>query len=213
MKIDRHGQAKILSAEELERLFEVGLQTRRDRTIFSICLFAACRISEACSLLTKDVYVRKGIVLPEIIFRKGNTKGKLATRAIPVIEELRSILLEYHPGNSRFLFPGLKGSHVHPDSASRVFRKACKRVGIVGASTQSCRRTALTQMSDAGVPLRVIQEISGHRNLEQLQRYLEVHPDQVRGAVSVLSEIAPVGKGEFPDTPVSGHQTLDELYK
>nr|WP_283767738.1 tyrosine-type recombinase/integrase [Roseofilum capinflatum] len=49
--------------------------------------------------------------------------------------------------------------------------------------------TALTRMSDAGIPLRVIQEISGHRNLEQLQRYLEVHPDQVRGAVSALSAL------------------------
>ncbi|MDJ1185872.1 tyrosine-type recombinase/integrase [Roseofilum casamattae] len=189
MKIDRHGQAKILSSDELERLFEVGLQTDCDRALFAICLYTACRIREGSTLLTKDVYVRKGIVLPEIIFRKGNTKGKLATRAIPVIEELRQVLLNYHPhGRSHFLFPGLKkGTHIHPDSASRVFRKACQRVGIVGASTHSFRRTALTRMSDAGIPLRVIQEVSGHRNLEQLQRYLEVHPDQVRGAVSALS--------------------------
>jgi site-specific recombinase XerD len=26
-------------------------------------------------------------------------------------------------------------------------------------------------MSNAGIPLRIIQEISGHSNLEQLQRY------------------------------------------
>ncbi|WP_293356530.1 tyrosine-type recombinase/integrase [Microcoleus sp. CAWBG51] len=32
--------------------------------------------------------------------------------------------------------------------------------------------TALTQMSNAGIPLRIIQEISGHSNLEQWQRYL-----------------------------------------
>jgi hypothetical protein len=30
----------------------------------------------------------------------------------------------------------------------------------------------------------VIQEISGHRNLEQLQGYLEVQPDQVLGAIA-----------------------------
>ncbi|WP_442939264.1 tyrosine-type recombinase/integrase [Nostoc sp.] len=46
-------------------------------------------------------------------------------------------------------------------------------------STHSFRRTALTQMSNASIPLRVIQEISGHRNLEQLQRYLEVSDEQV----------------------------------
>ena len=47
-------------------------------------------------------------------------------------------------------------------------------------------------MSNAGIPLRVIQEISGHRNLEQLQRYLEVSDDQVLGAAAALSMLSPV---------------------
>jgi len=46
-------------------------------------------------------------------------------------------------------------------------------------------------MSDAGIPLRVIQEISGHRNLSQLQKYLEVQDSQVLGAVSTLSMLSP----------------------
>ena len=58
----------------------------------------------------------------------------------------------------------------------------------------SFRRTALTQMSNAGIPLRVIQEISGHRNLDELQKYLEVTTEQVRGAVSSLSMLGYVGK-------------------
>ncbi|MCF3609772.1 site-specific integrase, partial [Planktothrix agardhii 1033] len=55
-----------------------------------------------------------------------------------------------------------------------------------------------TLMSNAGVPLRTIQEVSGHRNLEQLQQYLEVQPEQVRGAVSILSMLSPID-----DTPVN----------
>ena len=47
-------------------------------------------------------------------------------------------------------------------------------------------------MSNAGIPLRVIQEISGHRNLEQLQRYLEVSDDQVLGAAAALSMLSPM---------------------
>ncbi|BAZ86726.1 hypothetical protein [Dolichospermum compactum] len=34
----------------------------------------------------------------------------------------------------------------------------------------------------------------GHRNLEQLQRYLEVSDEQVLGAVSALSMLSPVGQ-------------------
>ncbi len=40
----------------------------------------------------------------------------------------------------------------------------------------------------------MIQEISGHNNLEQLQKYLEVKPEQVRGAVAALSMISHVGE-------------------
>ncbi len=47
-------------------------------------------------------------------------------------------------------------------------------------------------MSNAGIPLRIIQEISGHRNLEQLQRYLEVTDEQVLGAAAALSMLSPV---------------------
>jgi integrase len=39
---------------------------------------------------------------------------------------------------------------------------------------------------------RVIQEISGHRNLEQLQRYLEVSDEQVLGAAASLAMLSPV---------------------
>jgi integrase/recombinase XerD len=53
-------------------------------------------------------------------------------------------------------------------------------------------------MSNAGIPLRIIQEISGHSNLEQLQRYLEVKPDQVKGAIASLSMLSYAGKEVFP---------------
>jgi hypothetical protein len=53
-------------------------------------------------------------------------------------------------------------------------------------------------MSNAGIPLRVIQQVSGHRTLTELQKYLEVSDAQVRGAVSALSMLSYSGKREFP---------------
>ena len=192
MKINRHGQAKILTIEEIQLLFKFGLTNSRDRVLFGVMLFTACRVNEACTLRTEYVYEPSGKVRDEIIFCKGNTKGKLATRTIPVLEDLRVLLSNYRLNVlSGYLFPGKVESHIQPDSASRIFRKACLRVGIVGASTHSFRRTALTQMSNTGIPLRIIQEVSGHRNLGQLQRYLEVKPEQVKGAIASLSMLSP----------------------
>ena len=131
-------------------------------------------------------------------------EGKLATRTIPVIEDLRSLLTLWQPhAGQTYLFPSRHFSHhwrhITSDSAARLLREACQRVGIEGASTHSFRRTALTQMSNAGIPLRVIQEVSGHRTLGELQKYLEVNDAQVRGAVSALSMLSYGGKQRFND--------------
>ncbi|MEG4397118.1 tyrosine-type recombinase/integrase [Microcoleus sp. BROC3] len=132
-----------------------------------------------------------------------NTKGQLQTRTIPVIEDLRSLLTSWKPhAGQTYLFPGRHPNHhwkhLHTNSADQILREAFERVGIEGASTHSFRRTALTQMSNAGIGLRIIQEISGHSNLEQLQHYLEVKPDQVKGAIASLSMLSYRGKATFP---------------
>ena len=97
MKIEGHGQAKILTQEEIKLLFNEGLQTPRDRTLFGVCLYTACRVASACSLEVIDIYTAKGNVRPTINFRKYNTKGKLQTHTSPVIEDLRSLLTAWKP--------------------------------------------------------------------------------------------------------------------
>src|SRR4028119_1860428 len=203
MKIEGHGQAKILTQQEIELLFNEGLQSDRDRALFGVCLYTACRIAEACSLKVIDVFTPAGVIRSEMIIRKGSTKGKLGTRTIPIIQDLRLLLETYEHPEHPYLFPSRhlnhRCSHANPEAASHRFQEACSLVGIIGASTHSLRRSALTQMSNAGIPLRIIQEISGHRNLEQLQKYLEVRPDQVRGAISALSTLSYVRIDSSPE--------------
>ena len=181
MKVDGNGQGKILTPDELRLLFTEGLRSDRDRALFGICLFTGCRVSEALALQTTDI--RGGT----LTFRKSTTKGKLKTRVVDIQPGLAALLAEYQlePGA---LFPGMRG--VSPTltrfAADKILKAPCVRVGLVGVSTHSFRRTALTMMSSAGIPLRVIQEISGHNDLGTLQRYLEVSPEQKRRAVSVI---------------------------
>jgi integrase/recombinase XerD len=130
-------------------LFNKGLRSSRDRTLFGVCLYTACRIAEACSLMVKDIYTNSGAVRSTINFRKANTKGKLQTRTIPVIEDLLRLLTSRrsHAGQI-YLFPGRHPNHhwkhLHTNSADQILREAFSRIGIEGASTHSFRRTALT---------------------------------------------------------------------
>lgn len=283
MKIDRHGQAKILTFEERQLLLEQGLLCQRDRTLQEFCFYTACRISEARQMRYSDVF-DGDTIRDTLIIRKCITKGKQATQTIPInlnlaasleryIRESRELLQIYktigkwdykslfcgnvfsqnneiicpkcasttittagkgrhdkqmygcktcrhrfqaktafieHPelkeavirlgvynstsygflflnSQNPYLFPGSEGNGCLSLSvAKEIFENACKRVDIVGASTHSWRRTALTEMHKAGVPLRVIQRISGHVRLKNLQRYLEVSREQVAEAINCL---------------------------
>ncbi|MEH1835964.1 MAG: hypothetical protein V7L29_28925 [Nostoc sp.] len=82
MKVSGNGQGKILSKEELRRLFTEGFLSPaiayggrlRHRALFGICLFTGCRVSEALAL--KKIDIKSGT----ITFRKCTTKGKYKTR-------------------------------------------------------------------------------------------------------------------------------------
>ena len=181
MKIDGKGQAKVLSQYELRGLFTEGLLTPRDRALFGICLFTACRISEALALLTTDIS-------PDTVtFRREITKGKRRSREIDIAPGLAAILEEYQPKPGA-IFPGMPGvtQHLSRFAADKILRDACRRIQVEGVSTHSFRRSALTQMSSAGIPLRAVQEISGHSDLGTLQCYLEVTPEEKRKAVLAI---------------------------
>ena len=190
MKVNRYGRAKILTPDEINLLFLEGFTNPRDRALFGVCLYAAARINEACTLLRGDVIGFKG-VRPVLVIRNYNTKGKQETREIQVHPQLKKYIEEHHTSDRwhtrPHLFPGRHGiNHIRKVSADKILRDTCKRLEIEGVSTHSFRRTALTKMSDAGVPLRHIQAISGHKTLSSLERYLGVTEAQKETAISTL---------------------------
>jgi integrase/recombinase XerD len=194
VKINRFGQAEILTSEDITLLFSEGFVNERDRALFGICLYAGARINEACTLLKGDVISPRG-VRPKLIIRSHNTKGKQDTREIQIHPTLKEYLEAYAPtikarGKNPHLFPGRHGlGHIHKCSADRIMREALERVGMEerGFSTHSFRRTCLTTMSDAGIPLRHIQSISGHRSLAALERYLGVTDQHKENAIAALN--------------------------
>ena len=192
MKVNRYGRAEILTPIQISLLFSEGFVNPRDKALFGICLYAAARINEACTRFYADAISIKG-VRDKLVIRSFNTKGKQDTREIDIHPRLKTYLEEYKdskPDLDKYnphLFPGRHGrGYIHKASADRILREISKKLEFEGVSTHSFRRTALTQMSDAGVPLRHIQAISGHRTLAALERYLGVTDKQKLHAISTL---------------------------
>lgn len=183
MKTRGNGQARILTKEEIDLIFGELLDRPRNALIFAICYYTGCRISEALTLQATDI--NSGY----ITFRKENTKGKLESRTVPISKQLQEYFYLVRIPESGAIFPGRRGQreYLSRAHADRIFRDCCKRLGIKGASTHSFRRSALTYMYRSGIPLRTIQEISGHHNLGTLQRYLEVDSEDLKKAIACIS--------------------------
>jgi integrase/recombinase XerD len=180
MKVDRNGQAAILSEVELKELFDYA--SPKYRAVFGICLFTGCRISECLALRAED------IVNGYIVLRKKTTKAK-NTREIAINPTLQAYLDGAELPSTGYLFPSKNNPNkpMGSQSADEMLNKYCDMLGIQGASTHSFRRTALTMMCNAGIPLSVIQNISGHASLDMLSRYLGVSPEQKKGAIAVIT--------------------------
>jgi integrase/recombinase XerD len=185
-KVDRRGAAATLSADALNALLEEA-PSPRYRALWAIQRWTAARISEALALRWGDL---NGVVT----YRKGNTKTK-TTRQVPTAPQLEAELQAYRaawtaehghaPGRDECLFPAA-GSTTTPQTrqaADKALRQTCTRLGLEGVSTHSFRRSLATAAVRRGVPLNLVQQITGHKSLGSLGHYLEADETEVLAAI------------------------------
>lgn len=187
MKNDRHGAAATLTEDQLDALLEAA-PSPRYRALWAIQRWSAARIGEALALTWGDL---NGVVT----FRKANTKTK-TTRQVPTSPRLAAELATYRqawaidhghaPAAGECLFPAL-GSTTQPQSrqaADKALRSTCAALGLEGVSTHSFRRSLATAAVRRGVPLHVVQRITGHKSLGSLGHYLEADESEVLAAIA-----------------------------
>ena len=185
-KTNRSGQAATLSTEQLDSISAELCPIMQ--AAVSTCRYTAARCNEALSLRWEN------ITTTDVVIPKAVTKKKMKTRTIPMNPKLWEELATWRarwpsiykrePDKTDYLFPGARDStkHLTRQSVDHALRMACKKLGLDGVSTHSFRRSCLTAASDKGIPLRVIQSLSGHSSLEMLQRYLDVKDEQKKAA-------------------------------
>ncbi len=183
------GKAKILTHQEIDAVFNV-LDSPRDKVIFGLGIYTGLRISEILQLKQDHVFTSNGGIRQLLICKRLKKRGTVYSD-IPVHPKLCQLLVGYRRqvADNQWLFPSDESiaGCLSRARAQQIFYDAFKKLNIVGASTHSMRRSCLTYLSRAGVPLRTIQTISGHSNLGQLQAYLEVDPEERHRAINLLA--------------------------
>jgi len=128
----------------------------------------------------------------------GQTKNKDG-RVVVLTAELRRLLieqvervrtLERHRGIIvRYLFPhltGLRRAGEPRRDFRRAWRTACKAAGCPGMLRHDLRRTAVRNLTRAGVPERVAMSLTGHRTRAVFDRYNIVSEADQREAAAKL---------------------------
>ena len=175
MKVAGCGKGKVLTEDDFRKIKEEI--PSKYQVFFDIMWETGARVSEVCKLRFVD------LVDNILVIRKTNTKTK-ETREIPISPTLED-KIKTLPQENGFIFAGRGGEgHISRYMIDKVLRGACEKCNIKGVSTHSFRRTTITELSRNNISLRVIQNISGHRNLNVLQGYVEVSEKEVAFALS-----------------------------
>ena len=129
MKINRYGQATVLTPRELDYLCDS--LPGAHRTLAYILRFTTCRVSEGLSLKWK--YISGSTIL----FPAPITKGSKYSRQVPINARLKEVLqdwsLEFQSERKRteYVIPGrYQAEHMTRQNFDYQLRKTCNEIGL-----------------------------------------------------------------------------------
>ena len=197
-------QAKVLNERELRKVLShcnTYSHASRNRAMLLCTHLAGMRVGETAALRIRDVLGADGMVMDEIALSAQQTKGSNA-RTVLVPKKLRDELTTYlqqrfglqdlraitQTDTQRALFPTQKNPKrgFTANTLCQLMHKIYKDAQLTGASSHSGRRGFITKLADKGVGVRVLMALAGHKSIATTQRYIELNPTIMRGAVELI---------------------------
>lgn len=194
-------QAKTLSRSQIQMVSEFLLNNRyglRDQTIFLFSIKCGLRAKEIAYLKWSMVMESDGLVGSYLYLPNSSSKGS-SGRIVPLHSELRRNLIEmliehrhlkgFDPSLSSVITTE-RSKSTSPQSIVNMFQRWYRRLGLIGCSSHSGRRTFITETSKkittVGGSLRDVQMMAGHSSLQTTQRYIESDRDCQRRVIELL---------------------------
>jgi integrase len=107
-------------------------------------------------------------------------------REVPLSEDARIALKRHRHLRGELVFCDADGRPFTHRVAMRMLWRALKRAGLRLLGWHSLRHTFASQLAMAGAPLKAIQELLGHANIQMTMRYAHLSPEIARDAVQLL---------------------------
>jgi integrase len=194
-------QAKTLSRVQVKMISEYLLTNRyglRDQTIFYFSVKAGLRAKEIAHLKWSMVMNSDGSVGDHLNLPNSSSKGN-GGRVVPLNKDLKLNLiklLQDHLSYQDFtpqasaLIRTERSKSTSSQAIVNMFQRWYDRLGLVGCSSHSGRRTFITEtskkISTVGGSLRDIQMMVGHSSLQTTQRYIESDSESQKKVVDLV---------------------------
>ena len=194
-------QAKTLNRTQIKMISEFLLNNRyglRDQTIFYFSVKCGLRSKEIANLNWSMVMNSDGSVGDYLNLPNASSKGN-GGRVVPLNKDLKRNLVEmleehqtykvFNPSTSSIVRTE-RSKSTTPQSIVNMFQRWYGRLGLIGCSSHSARRTFITdtskKISTVGGSLRDIQMMVGHSSLQTTQRYIESDSESQKKVVDML---------------------------
>jgi len=172
---------KPMREEEIERLFGV-IRSKRERAIYMLMLRCGLRVSEVSKLKVEEIDLKRHTI------RINRGKGGI-DRVVYSSEDVESSIKEWmeeREKSSEYLFPSPKKNKgergLCVGRIQQMMKEYLKEAGLGGKgySPHNLRHSYATQLLNAGVGIRSIQELMGHRQITETMRYLKLYDSTKR---------------------------------
>jgi site-specific recombinase XerD len=168
----------VLSREEVAQLLNARHRLKT-RTMLMACYATGVRVSELVQLRNSDIDSQRMVV--RVDQGKGR-KDRYVMLSPGLLESLRQYWKRFRPADVLFL--GRKRDRpVTCVTVQHVFRRAGREAGITKRVTPHVlRHSFATHLLEAGVDLRTIQALLGHRSLQTTAVYTHVSAGTIHAA-------------------------------
>jgi integrase len=189
-------RAKILHDQQINDLLVFASATRnplRNKLIVLLSVKAGLRAGEIAKLTWPMLLDPDGRIANHIELYDRAAK-KRSGRTIPLHPALRRELqrLRRHNGSEGAVIRSERGGSQGMRAGSIVnwFQQLYSHLGLSGCSSHSGRRTFITNAArlvfKAGGSLRDVQQLAGHRSIEQTQAYIDASARAKRRLIGLI---------------------------
>jgi integrase len=185
-----NGTPRFLTRDEADKLMEA---LKRSNNLFmyylvGVGIHTGMRKGELLNLKWGHVDFELGMV--RVVSDDEHHTKNYESRTIPMCEKLRALLMDVpRHRESAYVFPGIKLGTFNDISES--LRNGFVRSGITvtrGMGLHTLRHTFASWLVMAGVDLRTVQVLMGHKDIKQTMRYAHLSPNHLTGAVENLDQ-------------------------